>query len=366
MREYLQGAYGGYAGYQLQVYGKEEGYKEVLVVPGMENISLPLFGVTSAFRKAFLSAFSSMDEKEIDPPKVVESAMSTFKENLNIKPQAGFVEGIPAEWLDNVLFPGHSEEPLQFNGFDVKHPYYRARAFNLEYLCVLKAVQTWLILRRNVKEISKRTGIDKWFKGKYLLPSRAYCDALDLLGGSECDLLIPVLLPQVDADNVPLLRLFECALLRGKQVHSDLMGIEALTEKKAKSTLKDAYSKKDIRFTQTTKRHVLSRLYSSRQGLLPLVWAEIMYAVEHDINAGFCEVCGSVFQLNVSNKKVCSDECTRAKKRKRRDMLDPEYRSKYESLSANKKRATTKAEKDKFDAMLKQLNKKFKGKKYIK
>lgn len=65
--------------------------------------------------------------------------------------------------------------------------------------------------------------------------------------------------------------------------------------------------------------------YISKNGFLPLVWAEIFYAVKNDIFARPCEICACWFPIENGhyNQKYCSPQC----------------RSKSKRLKMNRKRA---------------------------
>lgn len=70
---------------------------------------------------------------------------------------------------------------------------------------------------------------------------------------------------------------------------------------------------------QVVERYIPARCYISRAGLLPLCWAEVLYAVESDTFARTCDVCKKWFPLQkrqVGQQKYCSSSCRDEAKRR--------------------------------------------------
>lgn len=66
--------------------------------------------------------------------------------------------------------------------------------------------------------------------------------------------------------------------------------------------------KEDVTFFW--KKYVPARVYTTENGLLPLAWAEVLHAVENDIYARPCAVCGDWFPLQkgqVGQEKYCKN-----------------------------------------------------------
>lgn len=74
-----------------------------------------------------------------------------------------------------------------------------------------------------------------------------------------------------------------------------------------------------------TKNKLKSKSYYSNSGILPLLWAEIKYAIENDIFARQCS-CGKYFELTKKNmmKKICNRKCG-YDQRKKKDRKNPNY-----------------------------------------
>jgi endogenous inhibitor of DNA gyrase (YacG/DUF329 family) len=53
---------------------------------------------------------------------------------------------------------------------------------------------------------------------------------------------------------------------------------------------------------------VPAELFTSETGLLPLVWAEILYAVRNDIYTFSCEICGKWFPIGSGVVKKRKDK----------------------------------------------------------
>lgn len=71
---------------------------------------------------------------------------------------------------------------------------------------------------------------------------------------------------------------------------------------------------------------IKSRCYYSSAGILPLVWAEIKFAIENDIFIRRCPSCDNYFALakNAMKKLYCNDKC-RDKYRVQKDKQNPNY-----------------------------------------
>lgn len=111
------------------------------------------------------------------------------------------------------------------------------------------------------------------------------------------------------------------------------------------------------------KNKLKSKSYYSNNGIFPLLWAEIKFAIENDIFARQC-ICGKYFELKKNNmmKKYCNAKC-RDEQRKKNDMKNPNYdelvRLKKRKSRLKKKliECSEKMEKEKFQNMIIELQK---------
>lgn len=231
----------------------------------------------------------------------------------------------------------YDDKPIPFVDINKDLPDYRGACFVNEFYAIERAVDQWL------KPIK-----DDQATGKYLLPSQRYCSGIVNFGGIDSGWLIPRLIlqqPRNIGDLTLILSIYEAASYRSKDLHSELIAVHS-----AVKVLKGTF------FKSVAKKSVQSKLFSSRQGLLPLVWAEIMFAVEHDIYAGICEICSSVFAYNQRyNQKVCGDECRKTKAKTKLDEMDPEIKKIHQNLRQAKSRAKTKDEKKQLQKEIDQL-----------
>lgn len=105
----------------------------------------------------------------------------------------------------------------------------------------------------------------------------------------------------------------EFALKRQEQLSSMLVSLE-------KETVRGKAVKCGDVETYTRERRVTSRLYTTGHGLFPLAWAEVFYAVENDIYAMPCKICGNWFPVHPkqSGQQIyCSPECRSESKRRK-------------------------------------------------
>lgn len=88
--------------------------------------------------------------------------------------------------------------------------------------------------------------------------------------------------------------------------------------------------RKDTKLTK-----IPSKLFISNDGLLPLIWAEILYAVENNIYAKFCDNCDNLFAIPIlKGQNGCSPGCCKALKIKndKREQLREQLRQAKEGL----------------------------------
>ncbi|WP_276624570.1 hypothetical protein [Syntrophomonas wolfei] len=368
MKGYLKNAYFEYEGFKLHIYHQGKEYKEELITPNGDKQELPLFGVFNAFRQALLDKELQSYPEEMPVEEwalnYVDIVLQQFRDNLNVNQPE---HNKPEEKLAyQVLFPGYSEQPIPYEHIDKNLPDYRAICFMTEFLSLTGAIIQWLQPVLNIDKFNSRINKGKasppnaQYANKYLLPSQRYCDMKHDFGGIDSSWKIPKMIELAlrEADDYSTIisnsLILDSSGYRSKEIHSELIVIQFDTRTRVL---------KGTHFKSVHKQSVLAKLFSSRQGLLPLIWAEIMYAVEHDIYAGFCETCGSVFTYDGHrfNKKFCSPECSKEKVKNSIKEMDEEYRKKYQNLRKAKSRAQSQVEKDLWQRRINKLKETQKG-----
>lgn len=146
--------------------------------------------------------------------------------------------------------------------------------------------------------------------------------------------------------------------IRYSQIGDDIRSVSMnLSEKSINRP--DAYKRKgaDIHtYAKIECAKVISRYYYSENGILPLLWAELKYAIENDIHARQC-ACGLYFELKDPRTKWHSEQC-KAEHRKKNDIAKfasiEDYR-KAQNLRKSKERAHSQVEKDNIQKMIDKL-----------
>ncbi|MDD4438676.1 MAG: hypothetical protein PHS04_11670 [Tissierellia bacterium] len=313
-----------YSRFQLYIFHKGQEYREILIDSQEIKHDLPLFGVYNAL----VNVQKAVPEQGTKT-EYANRILSRVRDNLQCKSLAHELS-----WVDL------RECPIAFKYYmkDAHPDHIEGFRYLAEFLGMSNAFKLWL--SPQINKLCKTK--------KYLLPSDSYCENIKLAGGIDYAKEVSMIAKNIVVDDVEdivhywLLLAYEAVGCRSKEVTAELIAIDA----ERKESVYTGRGERDNRYV--TRKTVLSKLYTSRQGLLPLIWAEISFAVEHDIYAGFCEVCGSAFPYinHRFNKKVCSSECAKKKTNDKLQEKDPEFNKRYQNLRQAKARAKTQQEKD--------------------
>lgn len=98
---------------------------------------------------------------------------------------------------------------------------------------------------------------------------------------------------------------------RSKMLHTDTVA------KKNNRKLLRSHAGQDDSSEYLTKNHT-SKLYESTQGILPLLWAEILFCIDNDLCLRQCRYCNKWFQVK-KNEKYCCDKCREIAKKNQDD-----------------------------------------------
>ncbi len=197
---------------------------------------------------------------------------------------------------------------------------------------------------------------DCMFSGK--TPSKRYTESMSTLGSNigspsliddmlntlGCIISLDVLL-----DNRSFIPIIKSK--RYSQFSDDIRDINIIqdtTEQLRPEAYKVEKANK-ITYVHRVPKRTISRCYYTSNGIFPLIWAEIKYAIENDINIRQCKCCKKFFEPTPRQKYTC-DECrSSGRQRRKSDILkygSIENCKKAESLRQKKHRAVTEAEKE--------------------
>lgn len=347
--------------FELYVYKKKNQFKEILEVPFGRKIELPLFGVTTAYLRAWeshkkphfeaeaneiLIAFADQFEARKDIQDVGEPPVSD-------NPDDQLKSKLVKHWADNFK---HFEKPVRFasvNDNDI------ALSFWTEFEAVNEALTNWLV----------PSGKGQTGRKNRKSPTQRYAEVFEELPSpTELNRFLSILdwylkNNQIIEDDLVKNRLYiplhESRKQRNTQFSSELVAVT--TERRLVRCEKDDTDpdpdnariiNKTIKEVKTT-----AELFTSQNGLIPLVWAEILFAVRNDIFARRCLFCGDLFDLPKSaggaNKKYCRPAHTRLAE-KQREKEDKDYPAK-KRLQMQRSRSKTQEEKDKLTAEILKL-----------
>ncbi|MGB9858834.1 MAG: hypothetical protein ACPLQP_02725 [Moorellaceae bacterium] len=310
---------------RLYIYRTGSTFREVLGIrfPWKARKALPFLGLTNALLG---EAKGILEGKEESAPEVLER----FSKRLMLSEVDSYTfngSNLEVHWEFKF---GETPVPLLF--FNEVPP---DLAFRLEFLSIGMALKNWLLPLKggNKKPPSKRYSIfyralelsdgspldvEEWL---FLLGVRAREEAIQetIISAirpwlKELGKELPESQRKIPPELLSYLCLTEIVQTRSQQISSLPVRLEV---EKAVMRKRDTPAGETIRDVE--KRYVLAKLYTSTSGLLPLVWAEILYAVENNIFARPCEECGNWFpphKNQINQQKYCSPACRSEANRK--------------------------------------------------
>ncbi|RPF47098.1 hypothetical protein EDD75_1370 [Thermodesulfitimonas autotrophica] len=243
---------------KLYISRSSERFFEVLVLPDGHLVSLPPFGLTNVL----------LQEAATHPPQeAVKQALARFTDKMEM-PAGNDV--IFALW--RLVKEGKINRPEALLSTTFRQP---GEAYAAEIQFLSRALEWWLLPAG---------------RGKRTRPAERFVASLANAG-------------------TPHFAAVVCS--RSREAPSWFMG--AVVEHAVKRS-------SDTTGRELIERTFPARVYTSNGGILPLCWAEVLYAAENNIFARPCEVCGRWFPLpktQVGQQKFCSPSCRSASKRKR-------------------------------------------------
>jgi hypothetical protein len=291
---------------------------EIFIGPFGKKVEFPLFGLTNLLLDNLGSTFwlgSTDDTREILKRWINQVLIKTGEADICYEGKKEHDMGnskikkiasrLNTKFLNIKLEQfkdGMKEVPVFLNSMDKEMQV--SDAFLLEFILIQSALFDWLSPTGRGRAGSKyrETPSQKFAKlthGVFLSASeqRFVFKKMSLHKGKFPEL-----------KQIALLR-DELRRTRNRQFTSELVSLD--TEK--------VNVRSNEFYRQVIERRIISESYTSYNGLLPLVWAEILYAVRYDIFARLCETCTHWFPLEKGkyNQKFCGPKCRSESKRNR-------------------------------------------------
>jgi len=318
--------------FRLYIYKHGKSFKEIFETKSGHRRELPLFGITNELIQAMPEKPASDRDIETKPEKSllylnntreIHNVLTKFTENMdatkglnleceNLSCEEGVRKLASMVLKSEVNYSnGHFETPVQFKAvFGKSLP--EEEAYWLELRCIYKAVLDWLF----------PTGKGRRGTKTRLTPSQKFAQTWEIAHPLDLDIMLN---PMEEAINRQaktreqlfnghlFIQLHKAMVQRKRQFITDFVAVtdgKSVTAKSHKFDKDEDYpGSPKYKYKYTQKERFTAELFTSEKGLLPLVWAEILYAVKNDIYAKFCRYCGSLF-AGRPNKKCCRQKCT--------------------------------------------------------
>lgn len=288
--------------------------KEILVFNDGYNkveIDLPLFGIGSALLRAFLPVrFLLLHHRgEIPPPDEIYKALCEFYCTFQNKDSYG---GNKVEF-DKAYIPDFMRKIWSYFCGDF-NSYGNAFWYFMEVECYRQAIEDWLTPKKEseharvylkpremfVKNSLQKANVNienSWLQ--HILDSHN----LESYPKNEISKLIN------DFEDIPFVLHHEKGnVLTSEQWQAILfLGYQEFVFRHRTSQAGTEI------FVNAERNGEIAISYSYNvKGLLPLAWVELMWAVDHDIYAHDCQICGGIFEITRPYKRksyTCPGEC---------------------------------------------------------
>lgn len=307
---------------KLYIYPKSAGFKEILVFPFGSRIQLGSFGIVNAFRQvipkdSYVPCIASEN-------KVYRDFSSQFNFEENIFSHIKVDPSKPPLWQlatlklqeEHRIKDGHLEQPLTFDSLWGEQKktwpasFFEGKAVFFEGIAILHAMRLWL----------EPTGIGRPGRKGRETPSQKYSSfwsenftPLDI--ESIFSYYVKKNESAANAAKTPK-EYFNLNYILYPYYAMDKRTDQFTTRIAAITPTVTIKSNDGIR-KHTQEKRVTAELYTSRNGLLPLLWAEIQHAIKNDVYAGECLYCNNWFPISKGkrshnfNQKYCSPKCRR-------------------------------------------------------
>lgn len=300
--------------------------REELILPSGESFSTRIFGLMHALFKSHAEIYGPSFLCELEKPDIPEIS--------HLRTAAFHKSEIGQDNALQVFIPSTAEMPYKpelvelisdktYRPFSDEHFWEGERLgkdneefyWLCEWISIEQAVSHWLIPTRNPKR-----------PNKYLLPKDRFISSSTQVPGitDSLEAWRRATQDMAKADLDYLNELWQKSYLDGVfRYRTSSAGGELLVTE-------DDYGKKNLTY-----------LYKSKS-LFALAWIEIMWAIQNDIYAQFCDECGGIFQLTPPYERVaytCSSKCAKQHRIKRMGGLEAmrEYNRKAQIRSRGKR-----------------------------
>jgi len=342
----------------LQLYISENG--EIIELSGMQinkKTINPVFAISSCWTRLFSHLPRSIDSilniGELNLSGVLERFV--VEANNLIKSER---ECILFNYLEEAYWPKYYNVWFPLFGTQIER---NLNAFWLyiEYLCLVKAINEWLIPER--KHEYSRTFLkprDRFLKSSYQIPGiNIYNSWVNKLINTRTPELIEhfsieYVFEELTKNSERLSFMLYCdngvenqlelwceLLLRQYleevfRYRTSQVGTELLIMWEQKEQKKGKYKK-------SGKNKVVTHLYKTKS-FLSLAWIEILWAIDQGKYAYICEICGDFFNIEKPYTRkayLCSDTCKKEKKIKNRGGIEAARQYFTEKKRESRKRA---------------------------
>lgn len=285
----------------LTTYEESEGIRKDLA-----RQQIPFFGITSAFVKAFSPPPVRAQETIPQATEVYRAMLQAYSalsgDAAGMEERLALFDSDPDEFSHLRLYDAPCLPPMAHNLINAGPDVWREPAlwYFLEILALRRAVTKWLTPQPTHRP------------GRYLPPVEVVARSFSpgLLDGT------PVKAPRRPAKAEDVLSSFLANALAPVTSQNDMIWLDGLYTQELFNARTQQVGVAFPRFVLIGKRVTSAYSYSA-VGLLPLAWAEIMWAISSGTYAHTCDICGGVFALSPPYRRAaytCSPECARKQK----------------------------------------------------
>ncbi|OPY58112.1 MAG: hypothetical protein A4E55_01197 [Pelotomaculum sp. PtaU1.Bin035] len=341
--------------FKLCIYKEGAKFKEILVMPTGRLYHCDFLGLTNAL-------IAALPEK-MEGPVCIEGIYDVlFKFANSVGAVEDFLLGNSDPNMDksqmklsllinkNILIANncHFETPLKLgaSGTQIEE----RLSYGMEFLFIKDSVSLWLAPhgKGRVGTQGRKTPSQRyaWYLDEYfhpLIADQSLSNAYKWLYGNSD------MVSDEKERWAIIIGIYEAYQERSLQVSNQLTTV---------SSSKVIHKSGIGQFKHIREKSITSEFYTSFNGLLPLAWAEIGYAVRNNIFINTCTVCYRKFPITNGkyNHKYCSERCS-AEAEKRVNKQNTNY-NKIKALQMRCKRSNSQEEKDRLTKEIEALRSK--------
>jgi hypothetical protein len=265
---------------------KDKNFRELFEEPTGKRIELPVFGLTNSLLNTFKEGYSA------DPDEIMGKLREWITCLLTKTGETGFKNDTPEnDWFKALITlqqfqAGDMERPVELFATMPLLPNKEA-AYLYEIQFLQYALFDWL----------QPSGEGRAGRPHRKTPSQKYTESFNPYAGWGLQTLnmehfLLEVSDSVNIDDLPIqaqMRIRREVALLERNMQFCTLTQSLNTDKKIKA--------KSETCRAVEERRVTSECFVSNQGFLPLVWAEVLYAVRNDIFAQICQVCKDWFPI---------------------------------------------------------------------